>query len=68
VDDGLSFVVEMNEAMWARFIADVSDVTPEEADWRPLAQANSINVILQHLRIEAECHLASLKYGAAIPH
>jgi hypothetical protein len=57
----------MNEAMWARFVADVSDVTPEEADWRPLPQANSINVILRHLRIEAEWHLASLERGAAMP-
>ena len=67
MDDGLSFVVEMNQAMWARFSADVSDVTPEEADWRPLPQANSINVILRHLRIEAEWHLASLERGAAMP-
>ena len=67
MDDGLAFVVEMNEAMWARFAADLSDVTPEEADWRPLPQANSINVILRHLRIEAEWHLASLELGAAMP-
>jgi hypothetical protein len=67
VDDGLSFVVEMNEAMWDRFSADLRDVTPEEADWRPLPQANSINVILRHLRIEAEWHLASLERGEAMP-
>ena len=67
MDDGLSFVVEMNEATWARFVADVSDVTPEEADWRPLPEANSINFILRHLRIEAEWHLASLEHGAAMP-
>jgi hypothetical protein len=67
VDDGQSFVVEMNEAVWARFVADTRDVTPEEADWRPLPQANSINVILRHVRIEAEWHLASLEHGAAMP-
>jgi len=67
VDDGLSFVVEMNQAMWDRFVADLRDVTPDEADWRPLPQANSINVILRHLRIEAEWHLASLEHGAAMP-
>jgi hypothetical protein len=33
VDDGQSFVVKMNAAMWARFVADVGDVTPEEAEW-----------------------------------
>ncbi len=57
----------MNEAMWDRFVADLRDVTPEEADWRPLPQANSINVILRHLRIEAEWHLASLERGDAMP-
>jgi Protein of unknown function (DUF664) len=67
VDDGLSFVVEMNEAVWARFVADIGDVTPEEVDWRPLPQANSINVIVRHLRIEAEWHLASLERGATMP-
>jgi hypothetical protein len=67
VDDGLSFVVEMNEAMWARFVVDTSDVSLEEADWRPLPQANSINVIVRHLRIEAEWHLASLERGAVMP-
>ncbi|MFI5168932.1 MAG: DinB family protein [Vicinamibacterales bacterium] len=67
MDDGSSFVVEVSEAVWARFAADISDVTPEEADWRPLPQANSINVILRHVRIEAEWHLASLEHGAAMP-
>ncbi len=67
MDDGLSFVVEMNQAIWDRFVADLSDVTPDEADWRPLPQANSINVILRHLRIEAEWHLASLEHGVAMP-
>jgi Protein of unknown function (DUF664) len=67
VVDALSFVVEMNQAVWDRFVADLHDVTPEEADWRPLPQANSINLILRHLRIEAEWHLASLERGEAMP-
>jgi uncharacterized damage-inducible protein DinB len=67
VDDGLSFVVEMNQAIWDRFVADLSDLTPEEAVWRPLPQANSISLILRHLRIEAEWHLASLERGEAMP-
>lgn len=67
MDEGLSFVVELNESIWARYVADTDDLTPEEADWRPLPQANSINVIVRHLRIEAEWHLASLERGAAMP-
>jgi len=67
VDDQLSFVVEMNRAVWDRFVADLGDVAPEEADWRPLPQANSISTIVRHLRIEAEWHLASLERGEAMP-
>jgi hypothetical protein len=67
VEDGLSFVVEMNQAIWDRFVADLHDLTPEEADWRPLPQANSISLILRHLRIEAEWHLASLERGEVMP-
>lgn len=67
MEDGVSLVVEMNEAIWARFVADVGDMTPEEADWRPLPQANSINVIVRHLRIEAAWHLESLAHGASMP-
>jgi hypothetical protein len=32
MDDELSFVVEMNQAVWGRFVADLDEVTPEEAD------------------------------------
>src|SRR5262249_59096654 len=53
--------------VWDRFLADVADLTPDEAEWRPLPQANSINVILRHLRIEAEWHLASLEHGVPMP-
>jgi len=67
MDDELSFVVEMNQAVWERFVADLDEVTPAEADWRPLPQANSINAILRHLRIEAEWHLASLEHGEVMP-
>jgi hypothetical protein len=67
MDDELSFVVELNQAVWERFVTDLGDVTPEEADWRPLPQANSINTVLRHLRIEAEWHLAGLERGEAMP-
>ena len=42
-------------------------MTPEEVDWRPLPQANSINLIVRHLAIEAEWHRASLEHGAPMP-
>jgi DinB family protein len=60
MDEALQLVVEMNEWTWKRFKDDLKDVTPEEIDWRPLPQANTINTILKHLRVEAEWYVASL--------
>jgi len=67
VDDRLILAVEMNERIWARFASDVAELTAAEASWRPLPGANSIELILRHLRIEAEWHLASLQRGEAMP-
>jgi hypothetical protein len=67
VDDDLSFAVELNRAVWERFVADLDELTPEEADWRPVPEANNISVILRHLRIESEWHMASLERGEAMP-
>jgi hypothetical protein len=39
----------------------------EEIDWRPLPQANSINMVVRHLRIEAEWHVASLEHSEPLP-
>jgi hypothetical protein len=68
VDEALQLVVEMNEWTWKRFKADLTDVTPEEIDWRPLPQANTINAILKHLRVEAEWYVASLEHGERSPY
>lgn len=45
----------------AGFWKDVADLEPQEIDWRPHPQANSLNVMIQHLRIEAQWQLASLE-------
>jgi DinB superfamily len=68
MDEALQLVIEMNESIWKRFKADLTDVTPEEIDWRPLPQANTINAILKHLRVEAEWYLASLEHGEQSPY
>ena len=65
--DTVQPVVEMNEWMWNRFIEDMKDVAPEEAAWRPLPQANTIDVIVRHLRIEAQWHVACLERGERMP-
>jgi DinB superfamily len=64
MDDALEVVIELNEYTWSAFKKDLSDVTPEEVDWRPLPQANTINLIVRHLRIEALWHVLSLESGA----
>jgi len=68
MDDALRLMIEMNEWTWKRFKDDLQDVTPEEVDWRPLPQANTINAILKHLRVEAEWYLASLEHGERSPY
>lgn len=65
--DGMKPLVDMNEWIWSGFRKDLSDVTAEETDWRPLPEANSINIIVRHLRIEAEWHVASLERGEKMP-
>jgi DinB superfamily len=68
MDEALQLVIEMNEWTWKRFKGDLQDVTPEEIDWRPLPQANTINAILKHLRVEAEWSLSSLEHGEHSPY
>jgi hypothetical protein len=68
VDEALELVIEMNEWTWKRFKDDLTDITLEEINWRPLPQANNINAILKHLRVEAEWYLASLKHGEQSPY
>src|SRR5206468_8270350 len=45
----------------------LQDLTEEEIHWRPLPQANTISLIVRHLRIESEWHLASLERGEPMP-
>jgi len=63
MDEALQLVIEMDEWNWKRFKDDLTDITLEEINWRPLRQANNINAILKHLRVEAEWYLASLEHG-----
>ena len=67
MDDALRVVVEMHEYLWGRLTHALADLTEEEMHWRPLPQANTINVIIRHLRIEAQWHLDSLERGELMP-
>ncbi len=67
MDDALRVVVEMHESLWGRLKHVLEALSEEERHWRPLPQANTINVIIRHLRIEAQWHLDSLARGAPMP-
>ena len=67
MNDGLRIVAEMHQALWDQFRGSFDDLTEEEIYWRALPQANSINVIVRHLRIESEWHLRSLQSGDLMP-
>ena len=67
MDDALRVVVEMHESLWGRLKDALEDLSAEEIHWRPLPQANAINVIIRHLRIEAQWHLDSLERGEPMP-
>ena len=68
MDSALQVIVEMTESTWQRFRKDLEDITGEEAQWRPLPEANSIALIVRHLAIEARWHRASLERGDPMPH
>jgi DinB superfamily len=68
MDEALQLVIEMNEWTWKRFKDDLTDITLEEINWRPLPQVNNINAILKHLRVEAEWYVASLEHGEQSPY
>jgi hypothetical protein len=67
MDAALQLVVEMNADMWAALRNALADVTDEEVHWRPVPQANTIGLIVRHLRIEAEWHVDSLERGRPMP-
>jgi hypothetical protein len=67
MDDALRVVSDMNARVWGALKNALEDLSGDEIQWRPLPQANTINVIVRHLRIEAEWHLHSLERGAPMP-
>ena len=67
MDDALRVVCEMHESLWVCLQNALDELAGEEVNWRPLPEANTINLIVRHLRIESEWHLASLERGAPLP-
>jgi len=52
-------VIDMNEFVWRRLKEGLKDLPADEVNWWPSPEANSINVIVRHLRIEAQWKSAS---------
>ena len=67
MDDAFLIVAEMHQSIWERLRRALEDLTSVEIQWRFQPQANSINLIIRHLRIEAAWHLASLERGEPMP-
>ena len=67
MEEALGPVVEMNQRVWDALRGSLNDLTGDEIHWRMLPQANSINIIVRHLRLEAEWHLRSLEHGKPMP-
>jgi hypothetical protein len=67
MDEALRIIIEMHRALWDQFRGSFDDLTEAEMHWRSLPQANSINVIVRHLRIESEWHLRGLRSGEPMP-
>jgi uncharacterized protein DUF664 len=68
MDEALRVVIEMTERVGQGFRKDLEGITPDEAEWRPLPQANNITLIVRHLAIEAEWHRAGLERGEPMPY
>jgi hypothetical protein len=67
MEDALRIIAEMHQSTWGSFKNALADISDDEIDWRPLPQANSINLIVRHLRIEARWHLDTLERGTTMP-
>jgi hypothetical protein len=67
MDEALQIVFELNSSMWQALRNALEELTEEEVHWRPLPQANTISIIVRHLRIESEWHVNSLERGEPMP-
>jgi uncharacterized protein DUF664 len=67
MDNRPHVLIELNEWVWSQLKNDLTDLESEEIDWRIVPQANSINTIVRHLRIEAQWKLTALEEGEPEP-
>lgn len=67
MNDALRVLLDVNQRAWSFLKDALADLDDAESDWRPHPLGNSINIIVRHLRIEAQWHLDSLLRGDAMP-
>jgi hypothetical protein len=67
MDDALDVIRDMNATAWQVLSNSLDEVTDNEAHWRPLPEANTISLIVRHLRIESEWQVNSLARGEPMP-
>lgn len=60
MDESLQVAIELNEYTWNGFRKDLEHVTTEEVNWRPVPEANTINLIVRHLRIDTPWHVRNI--------
>ena len=68
MDDAIQLAIDMSDTTWKAFTAEFKDLTPDEIHWRPLPQANTIAVLIHHLRVADELFLAQLARGEQSPY
>ena len=68
MDEAMQLAIEMSEANWHNFKNDLKDLTADEINWRPLPQANNVNVLMKHLRVVEELLLSGLEHGEQSPY
>src|SRR5205823_5942548 len=67
VDESIRALYEVNADAWRRLDEALAGMSEAESAWRAVPEANSIAMIVRHLRIEAAWHLESLTDGAPMP-
>jgi transcriptional regulator of met regulon len=68
MDEAIQLAIEMSEANWTNFKNDLQGLTPEELNWRPLPQGNTINILIKHCRGVEEFSLSRLEHGEQSPY
>jgi uncharacterized damage-inducible protein DinB len=68
MDEALQLALEMSAQNWMNFQNDLTGLSPDEIQWRPLPQANHISAIIKHLRVTEEWYVTGIEHGEQSPY